>query len=357
MIRIKAIIKILIILLLFYSCKTTKNTAEVLVKTNPDVDIFRIMFYNVENLFDIENDPKTNDDEFTPQGSRYWTEYRYRQKLNNIYKVIVAVGEWNLPIIVGLAEIENRKVLNDLINKTPLYKSDYEIIHYNSPDNRGIDVGLLYSSKHFVPISHKPIPVKWSDTTRTSKTRDILYVCGVSDNKDTLHLFVNHWPSRSGGQIETEDLRMDVAGILKNYTDTILAENPVAKIVIMGDLNDYPTDRSLVEALNAETNYDEIKPKNLYNLSYYLQEVKNRGTYKYGGQWGILDQIIISGTLLDTTNTTYTTIDNVYVYSAEFLLEKDEQYAGHKPNRTYVGYKYNSGYSDHLPTYVDIIRK
>jgi hypothetical protein len=315
------------------------------------------MFYNAENLFDFEDDPNISDEEFTPEGTRYWSEFRYYQKLSNVYKVIVGVGEWDLPQIVGLAEIENKKVLEDLLKSTPLYKSDYKIIHFDSPDARGIDVGLLYRGDFFTPLIKRPIKITWPASIGTGTTRDILYVCGVTANSDTLHIFVNHWPSRYGGQMETEGKRGYVAKLLKTKTDSIFDVNPRANIVIMGDLNDYPTDKSLNEGLKAQNEFTKFKSNKLYNLSYYLQEVKKLGTNKYQGDWRILDQILVSGALMDSLNTIYTSVDNAFIFNADFLLEKDEKFTGQTTNRTYIGYKYHGGFSDHLPTYVDLIRK
>lgn len=341
---------------LLIGCKSTKDTDQARKTYNPENvnSDFRIMFYNVENLFDTENDPYKNDDEFTPDTGRYWTKTRYNEKLRNIYKVIVAVGGWDLPQIVGLSEVENLKVLKDLINYTPLYKSDYKIIHYNSPDARGIDVALLYRENYFSVISHKPIPVVWPKHIGTGTTRDILYVCGVTNLEDTLHVFVNHWPSRWGGQIETEEKRMHVAKLLKHSTDSIFKINKTANIVVMGDLNDHPTDRSLTESLQAQTNFDKIKSNKLYNLSYYLQVEKKLGTHKHQDQWGIIDQIIVSGALLSGEGKIYTTLDDAHVFNEDFLLETDQKFTGKKVKRTYIGFKYHGGYSDHLPTYVDL---
>ncbi|HOZ30992.1 MAG TPA: endonuclease [Bacteroidales bacterium] len=341
----------------FFSCVSGKKSTDKVQNPEFSKNSYRVMFFNAENLFDTEDDPLKNDEEFTPEGSRYWSGYRYKQKLSNIYKVIVAVGEWDLPLLVGLSEVENRKVLEELLNFTPLYKSDYKIIHYESPDSRGIDVALLYRSELFKPISHKPIQVVWPKSIGTGTTRDILYACGTTNEGDTLHIFVNHWPSRWGGQMETEEKRMFVAKLLKTQTDSIFDVNPFAKIIIMGDLNDYPTDRSLLESLKTNTDFNKIKPDKLYNLSYYLQEIKKLGTHKYDGQWGILDQMIVSGALLDTTKSIFTTLDDAHVFNDDFMLEPDEKYTGKRVNRTYIGYKYHGGYSDHLPTYIDLKKK
>jgi predicted extracellular nuclease len=315
-----------------------------------------IMFYNVENLFDTKDDPEKRDEEFTPQGEKYWTSYRYSKKLFQIYQVITAVGEWNAPDVVGLCEIENRKVLQDIINRTPLFNAGYEIIHYESPDARGIDVGMLYRSKSFRPLKDYPIPVTFSGSRRS--TRDILFVKGVLNNKDTLHIFVNHWPSRWGGQMETEPKRVRAAAILKKQVDSILSVVHNPNIIIMGDLNDYPENKSVTEVLKAINGpYDTPETDKLYNLAYNLQNKKGQGSHKYQGEWGVLDQIILSGNLLDKNTSPYTDLDNVNVFNADFLLEKDEKNTGKRPNRTYIGYKYHGGYSDHLPVYLKLLRK
>ncbi len=336
------------------SCSTEKKLNNKNVVTTIERDAYRVMFYNVENLFDTEDDPEKRDEEFTPTGDRYWSNYRYNQKLSNIYKVIVGVGEWDLPQIVGLCELENRGVLEDLLSKTPLYKTDYKIVHFESPDRRGIDNGLLYRSDYFTPYLEKAITVEWPKTVKAGPTRDILYVAGTTNTNDTLHVFVNHWPSRWGGQMETEGKRMHVAKLVKKETDSIFKTNPNANIIIMGDLNDHPTDRSVLEVLKAQTEFDKIKPKKLYNTSYYLEHEKNLGTHKYNGQWGILDQIIVSGGLMDTTSSISCTLDDSHIFNADFLLEPDEKYTGKRVNRTYIGFKFHGGYSDHLPIYIDL---
>jgi len=350
----KTIFFLSILSLILVSCNTNKNINTKKNVIANDRAEYRVMFYNVENLFDTKDDPEKKDEEFTPDGTRYWSNYRYNQKLNNIYKVIVAIGEWDLPQLVGLSELENRGVLEDLLNNTPLYKTDYKIIHFEAPDLRGIDVGLLYRSDYFTPILEKAISVEWPKTVKAGPTRDILYVAGLTNTNDTLHVFVNHWPSRWGGQMETEGKRMHVAKLVKKETDSIFRVNPNANIIIMGDLNDYPTDRSILEVLKAQTEYDKIKPNKLYNTSYYLEQEKKLGTHKYNGQWGILDQMIVSGGLLDTTSTVSCTLEDSHVFNADFLLEPDDKYTGKRVNRTYIGFKFHGGYSDHLPIYLDL---
>ena len=315
---------------------------------------YRFMFYNCENFFDTEDDPAKRDDEFTPEGMKHWTPRRYQEKLSHIAKVITAVGGWEPPEIVGLCEVENRSVLDDLTRKSPLKVFGYKIIHYESPDSRGIDVALLYIPQKFKPIKSRPIPVVFPEGMG-KKTRDILYVEGVLTKcNDTIHIFVNHWPSRWGGQMETDPKRIFVAQLLRTKVDSILQQNPRANIFIMGDLNDFPTDRSLLEGLRAKHTYDNPQPTELYNLSYYLQETKGEFSHRHQGEGGILDQMIVSGNMLDRKGKIYTDKDFAHIYKSEFLLEKDPNYPGYKPFRTYIGYKYHGGFSDHLPPYIDI---
>src|SRR6056297_373739 len=314
-------------------------------------DAYKIMFYNVENLFDTKNDSLKNDEEFLPDGDRYWTKFKYYQKLKNIYKVIIAVGGWNPPAIVGVCEIENRKVLTDLVNNTPLVKFEYQIVHHESPDRRGIDVGLLYRKNLFTPIYNKAIKVVLSDNP-DFRTRDILYVKGVANKTDTLHIFINHWPSRWGGQLESEANRIAAARALKNTTDSIITINPCSNIIITGDFNDTPVNKSLKDILQANLLFKTIESDKLYNASYYLQQTQNTGSHKYQGEWAMFDQFIVSGNMLNNKNRLYTTLDNVHIFSQDFLMEPDESFFGYKPNRTFIGYRYNGGYSDHLPIYL-----
>ncbi|MEA2042171.1 MAG: endonuclease [Bacteroidota bacterium] len=314
---------------------------------------YRIMFYNVENLFDMEDDSLTWDEEFTPEGPKYWTPRKYYQKLKNISKVITAVGQWELPEIVGVCEIENLKVLQDVISKTGLKNSQYRIIHKESPDGRGIDVALFYMKNKFSPLEYEAVPVVYP-FEGSRATRDILRVKGVLASGDTIHLFVNHWPSRWGGQKVTDRKRVYAASVLKRKTDSLFSADKNPNIIIMGDLNDYPTNSSLIHTLKAKTNFDNPNAEDLYNLAWQLQEVKAKGSHKYHGEWGVLDQIIISGTLLTRKSGLRTSIDDAHVFDAPFLLEKDTKYVGYITNRTYIGHRYHGGYSDHLPVYIDL---
>jgi predicted extracellular nuclease len=313
----------------------------------------RVVFYNVENLFDTQKDSLTLDEEFLPGGLRYWTYNRYQQKLQNISRVITSIGGWNPPEIIGLCEIENHRVLYDLCYKSSLSKLKYKIIHQESPDLRGIDVALLYQPKSFFPISYKAIPVKFPHSPEAT-TRDILYVCGKAKNKDTIHIFVNHWPSRLGGQLVSEPNRIAAASILRCAVDSIFAIRPQAKIIILGDLNDYPDNKSLTEVLLAKRDFGQLASNELYNLSAFLEKSSRIGSHKFDGDWGVLDQIIVSGALLNASNGLTAKKEHVFIFDPDFLLEDDENFTGKKPFRTYIGYRYHGGYSDHLPVFLDL---
>lgn len=315
---------------------------------------YRIMFYNVENFFDTNDDPAIRDDEFTPQGARYWTPKRFFQKLMNIYKVIVAVGEWEPPAIVGLCEVENRYVLQKLIYDTPLKQFSYDIIHFDSPDSRGIDVAMIYRKDQFTPLHTEPITVFFPEDT-SSKTRDILYVKGLLGDREMVHLFVNHWPSRYGGYMATKPKRNRAAEVLKHKTDSLLAINPNISIVVMGDFNDNPDDESVAQILKAEKPATEFQPGKLYNMMLREQSGWKYGSLKFREHWDTFDHIIVSGGLLDTASVVSISPAGAVIFHADFLLQPDERYMGMQLFRTYVGFKYQGGYSDHLPVYVDVI--
>ncbi|MFA6713501.1 MAG: endonuclease [Bacteroidales bacterium] len=308
------------------------------------------LFWNVENYFDPFNDPKTADEDFSLGGKNYWNWKKFEKKRNAIAKVILSAADKYecFPIIVGLAEIENRMVLNQIINETALSRLEYSIIHKNSPDKRGIDVALLYSNKDFKPLSTEFLQVTLPDS---SSTRDILYVKGLLQNSpslaDTIHIFVNHWPSKLGGEKKSLSKRMAAAKTLKTKVDSIfnLSVNTYSysvcpfseqvtyntpKIIIMGDFNDIPDSNPLIYLCDTL----------LTNLALPLFS-EGKGTIKYKGEWEMIDQIIISKSLV--TNSEFS------IFSPENLLEKDKTYLGKKPFRTFIGPRYNGGISDHLP--------
>lgn len=308
----------------------------------------RIMFYNVENLFHPSNDSLKNDDEFTKEGLRHWSFYHYFTKINNIAKTIIAVGEWNPPFIVGLCEIENEQCLIDLTKSSPLTNLDYDFIHFESADKRGIDVALLYRKAIFQPVYS--FPFKASKQNERA-TRDILYVKGLLGT-DTLHFFVNHWPSRYGGHLETIPKRVHAAKILKSKIDSILSVIPNSKIIAMGDFNDYPNDSSMAKVLKAKKDTINLKTNELINTIWQYEN--EFGTHKYQQQWHILDQFIISQSLLNSNAKIYTKLNFSSIFKADWLFIKEKNGIGIKPFRTYNGFKFINGFSDHLPIYLDI---
>lgn len=306
-----------------------------------------ILFYNVENLFDTVNDPQTEDDNYTPEGELHWTSKRLNKKLLNISKVILSSSGWKVPDVVAMCEVENRKVLEKLIGETPLKSVPYKIIHKESPDHRGIDVAFIYNSDNFYPLVYHHYPLS-NDEGAEIKTREILYVEGIINGRDTIHFFVNHWPSRYSGLLETKSLRNEAAALLRGKVDELLREKITPKIVILGDFNDNPSDESITDILKAKQLPAEISPGGLYNLS--SGWIKNEtGTLKFQSQWFFFDQIIVSGSLLNSNTGLATSVENASVNSSPFLLERDKKYGGFKPRRTYYGFTYNEGFSDHLP--------
>ncbi len=316
---------------------------------------YRILFYNVENLFDTKDDSLKNDAEFLPQGKKYWTWKKYQDKCSKIAKVIMAVGGWEVPEVVGLCEIENRKTLNGILYSTPLKKANYQVIHRESPDHRGIDVALFYQADRFFPIDTAFLTLTYPNRTHSS-TREILYVKGSTHTDDTLHLFVNHWPSRWGGQLESEHKRIAAATLLRNQVDSIFKQHSKAKIIIMGDFNDYPDNKSLKQTLNAYHPNENFKNDKLYNLASILSETQTIASHKYQGVWGMLDQFIVSGALINTNGILQVKPENMFIFAPNYLLEKDNSHKGIRPYRTYIGYKYHGGFSDHLPVYLDLWR-
>ncbi len=296
------------------------------------------LFYNVENLFDIYNDSTKQDEEFLPDGVRRWNYSKYNEKLQHISRVIFESGKYTPPVIIGLCEIENKKVLNDLIYKTGLNNLSYQIIHYDSKDQRGIDCALLYKSKDFIPLESKAIEIKFNKQDRP--TRDILYTYGICYDSIPLHLFVCHFPSRYGGIMETKEKRIDAAQTLSDTINNICIHDKLAHIIVMGDFNDNPSDSSMTILTNST---------NLINLANNCNSInKSKGTLKHQFEWNTFDQFLISQNLKSIM------IDQQKILDFNFLMEVDSKYTGNKPFRTYIGYKYNNGYSDHFPVWLSL---
>jgi hypothetical protein len=306
----------------------------------------RFMFYNVENLFDTVDDTVTDDDEFLPGGVRRWTRTRYNAKINALSRVIIAAGGWEAPAIAGFCEVENRKVVEDLIFRTPLAKHGYAVVHDDSPDPRGIDVCMIYRRelvkvldyKYFIPADPGPAPFR---------SRSVLYAkCLVLD--DTVHLFLNHWPSRRGGVLAGESLREAIADMLRAKADSVAASSGGdALIIFAGDFNAAPS-ALIMESLTGHYR----SGLSVVNLSASLPS--GSGTYRYMGVWEMIDQVLVSESFLPGKGRLQIFPGSLKVFSDAFLLTDDSGYPGPAPFSGYRGFKYQGGYSDHLPVIFDI---
>ena len=344
--------KIILIITLFFSFLSGKSQ-QIQDRFSRDTNSLRVCFYNLENFFDCEHNPQKNDGDFTPEGKYHWTKTRFNAKINNIAKVFIAMGGGIYPEIIGVCEIENEEVISNLLYKSPLKSQQYQYVYYPTPDRRGIGVSLFYRSEKFNLVDSKPISVVDS-SDKSFKTRDILYVKGLWFHcSDTLHIFVNHFPSRYGGYASSMGKRNLAAKTLRAAIDSILLIDNAAKILIMGDFNDYPYNESITEYIQVPYDREKNDTVNFVNTMFPYFNKNNVGTHKFGEHWGILDQIIVSPELYFSTFGLRTNGNGV-IFDADFLLEKDETHLGVKPFRTYVGFRYHGGFSDHLPIFIDL---
>jgi exonuclease III len=288
------------------------------------------------------------DDDFTPEGKLKYNSKRYQNKLEKLSQVLSSIDSLSLPTLIGLCEIENREVIEDLCKEQALINADYKIAHTESPDKRGIDCALIYKSKDFIYLNHNVLNIEfpWEPDY---KTRDILHVKGILGKSDTINIFVNHWPSRRGGQEESEKNRVFVAEQLRKSIDQIQIKNSLAKIIVMGDFNDEPNNVSVTNSLKATNNKSSENQKELYNLMYDLFDA-GHGSYNYRGDWNMLDHLIVSQSLINSKNGISTTFDAGRIYNKEWICFKNKS-GDSTPNRTYLGSKYCGGYSDHFPVY------
>lgn len=314
-------------------------------------------FYNLENLFDTLDNPNINDDEFTPNGPRNYNGKIYFDKLEKLSTVISQMGvEINVdgPAVLGVAEIENDTVLHDLVKQKLIEKRNYKIIWYDSKDARGIDVGLLYNPKYFkVENSNKLFVQLPTGSKDAYYTRDILWVKGQLDG-ETVHIYVNHWPSRSGGEKRSAPGRNAAAQVCKNHIDSIAKIEPNAKVIVMGDLNDDPTNESVAKILGAKGKQDEVQKGGLFNPWVEMYK-KGIGTLAYQDAWGLFDQILISYPWLNK-NQNGLFFYQQHIFFREYLVENQGRYKGY-PMRTWDGNSYRGGYSDHLPTYLVFLKE
>lgn len=317
---------------------------------------FSVAFYNVENLFDTIDNANVSDESYLPTSKVYWNTERYNHKLDNIVKVMSSVDPDGFPAVFGICEVENFGVVRDLIGHADLRKANYRIIHKDSPDDRGIDVALLYNPEVFSPVYVKFIdPMVWEindSVAEKVRTRDILYSKGTVNENDTLHVFVNHWVSRWGGQERTEPMRIKIAKTIKSITDSILNIVPDANIIIAGDLNDNPTDPSISEYLLALEPTNSAVDTNLYNLSLNLYK-EGKGSLYYK-TWDMFDQIIVSGSLISGNNN-LKLVDGTdqIIFMEDWMLYQPKEGPA-RPSRTSSSRSYFGGFSDHLPVLVKI---
>lgn len=306
-------------------------------------NLFTIAFYNVENLFDTIDDPDTDDDDFTPEGTKKWTLRRYKKKVKRLARAISTIGDDNVeepPVVLGIAEVETYEVVTDLIQNKYLIDYDYEIVHYDSPDERGIEVAFLYRKKYFELIDSKPYAINFEREDGTiDYTRDVLYVKGKL-NGELMYFLVNHWPSRRSGIEVSEFKRIAVAKLNQKIISEIYKESPNGKIIIMGDFNDNPKDRSIKSHLVSEEFYNPME--SLYD--------KGMGTSNFQGDWYLFDQIIFTKNFFHENKHQF---KHANIYSKHFLKDKFGKFV-EDPFRTYRGHWYKGGISDHFPVYISL---
>lgn len=316
----------------FFKRKKTKN-------------LHTIAFYNVENLFDTEDDPDTLDDDFTPGGFKKWSKKRYKKKLYKLAKTMSELGKEStrrLPVLIGLAEVENEKVVKDLIFSEPLRATNYHYVHYDSPDERGIDTALIYHKEYFEVIFSEPITLLvYNPNGERDTTRDILYVHGKL-NGEEIHVFVNHWPSRRDGEMATGYKRVRAAEIIRERMEKIESEYSSPNYIIMGDFNDDPQSESIQKLMESNA---------LYNPMEKLLSPE-RGSANYKRSWSLFDQIMVSHNFFNYEKGTHS-FAHANIFDERFLTEFKGKFKG-TPYRTYAGRKYIGGYSDHFPVYIQL---
>lgn len=316
-----------------------------------------VAFYNLENLFDTINDPNKNDEEFLPEGSNRWTSQKYAEKLSNMATVITQIGDEYIkggPVCLGVSEVENIVALTDLANEPKMKASGYVPLLIEGPDRRGVDVGFLYRKDFFTLISATSIPLVLADHPEF-KTRDQLLVKGILLG-DTIHIMVNHWPSRYGGEKRSAPMRAAAAKLTRSTTDSIMNVNPNAKIIIMGDLNDNPNNASVFKVLKAAGDQQTaMNVTGLFNPMYNMFKVQGIGSNAYRDSWSLFDQIIVSKGLLGDDKSSLKMFKTL-IFNRNFLKQTEGSFAGY-PFRTFVGGNYMGGYSDHFPAYMFLIKE
>lgn len=331
--RLNKLFVIYLFMCLWWGCKTAPQGS------------VAIAFYNCELLYDTVDNPLTGDDDFTPEGKNKYGARLYGQKLHNMAVALQSMKD--APALVGLAEVENAHVLNDLAQQPELIKRVYKYVLREGADRRGMNVGLLYDARAFTVINSGLTAVPLADT---ETTRGVLMVHGVL-GEDTLYVLVNHWPSRRGGVEASAGRRAAAAGVVKTIVANIQAHSPDARIVIMGDFNDNPTDKSLAQMLGACAAPEQVRPQGLYN-PFVAMYAAGQGTEVYRHEWNLFDQILVSGTLLRGKGLRY---ERAEIYKPAFLQSKHKDHKG-EPYRSWLGSRWINGYSDHFPVVMHLSR-
>ncbi|MCD0474336.1 endonuclease/exonuclease/phosphatase family protein [Flavobacterium sp. EDS] len=327
--------------------------------------IHTVAFYNVENLFDTINNPTIRDDEWTPKGSRHWTSQRYFKKLENLARVMSEIGmpeNPNPPTFIGCAEIENRGVLEDLIKQPKLIDKEFGIIHFDSPDHRGIDVALLFQKKYFKPVTYSNIPliiykkpiVSATDTIENKKrrvfTRDQLLVTGFLDGEE-INIIVNHWPSRSGGEQKSSPFREAAGALNRKIIDSLQRINPNAKVITMGDFNDGPYNKSVKVALGAKADKNDVSEYGMYNPFEDMAK-RGMGTIAYRDWWDVFDQILVSQSLIKSDFNSFQ-FWKAGIFNKSYLIQNSGKYKGYPLRHAET----EVGFSDHFPVYIYLIKE
>lgn len=341
-------ISLLLLSVLLLSFVSTANAQE------KKYEVYSVGFYNLENLFDTIHDYGKNDYEFLPDGTNKWGTLKYTNKLKNMATVLNEMGTDMLPVgmaAVGVSEIENSRVLEDLVNHEILAPRGWDFVHIEGPDKRGVDCALLYNPKLFKPNSSKLAPYTTEDNDTTYKTRGFLIVSGDMGG-DMVHIIVNHWPSRYAKSPARER-----AGVLvRQLKDSIMKEMPDSKVLIMGDMNDDPDDKSMKTCLGAMRDKDDIKEAaDLYNPWWNILRKKGAGTLKYKGKWNLFDQIVLSGNLVGDDRSTLK-LYKTEIFSRSYMFQQEGRYKGNT-KRTHAGGVWLNGYSDHLPVIVYLLKE
>ena len=344
-----------LILTSVYGQKKDKISTKKKASNEQEFLVSCIGFYNLENLFDTIDSPNVRDTEYTPEGSKGWTGKRYQHKLQNLSHVISQLGTEITPdgvAVLGVSEIENKTVLEELVATDLLKARNYEIVHYNSPDKRGIDVAFLYQPKYFKLSSSKAYEFKLENDT-SFYTRDQLLVSGELNGERT-HFIVAHWPSRRGGEKRSRPKRNAAADLARSIIDSIQNVEENARIILMGDLNDDPTNESVKKHINTSGNKEKIEANQLYNPMEKLYK-QGIGTLAWRDVWNLFDQIIITPSMVGNDPSDSYQYYGTKVFNKTFLKQTEGRYQGY-PKRSFAGGTYLGGYSYHFPVFIYLIK-